>query len=259
MHVHRTPRLPFLNAYHPECQVFRCTREMGMENFWEKPEVLLKCFIHQTWSPIIHLISSINSLSWSRDKVEVTFYQKGLVIDTTCHNQLVASLQSTSLYLLHERRRDLSHDDISWNTITHAIFWSISMSTSVFNLINGPVFHTVWPSATSSMITHCNWKCWQHLHTYSRWVSNWPTCGLMAANFLLMWLRAVENSAPQLLPPSFSLSIALYLAPLLDLFTLHLILLLTFSLLPIYVRSSPRSIFASLSALHSGPSLQAPL
>ena len=58
----QTASLASLAVYHSECQAFSCTREMGMENFWEKPEVLLKFFIHHTRSLVILLISSINSL-----------------------------------------------------------------------------------------------------------------------------------------------------------------------------------------------------
>ena len=50
------------NVYHSECQAFSCTQEKDMENFWEKPEMLLKFFIHHTRSLVILLISSINSL-----------------------------------------------------------------------------------------------------------------------------------------------------------------------------------------------------
>ena len=42
-------------------QVFSCTREVGMENLWEKPQVLLKCWIHHIKSLIILKTSSINT------------------------------------------------------------------------------------------------------------------------------------------------------------------------------------------------------
>ena len=62
--VHRTPRLPFSERLSLQCQAFSCYGEVIMENFWEKPKVLLKFFIHHTRSLVILLISSINSLQY---------------------------------------------------------------------------------------------------------------------------------------------------------------------------------------------------
>ena len=42
-------------------QAFSCTRAVGMENLWEKPQVLLKCWIHHIKSLIILKTSSINT------------------------------------------------------------------------------------------------------------------------------------------------------------------------------------------------------
>ena len=61
--IHWTPACRYMSVYHSKCQAFSCsTQELGMENLWENPEVLLKLFIHHTRSPITCLILSINSL-----------------------------------------------------------------------------------------------------------------------------------------------------------------------------------------------------
>ena len=62
MDVHGTACLAFFaGSLHSECREFSCTQEVGMENFWEKPEVLLKCWIHHIRSLIMLKISSINT------------------------------------------------------------------------------------------------------------------------------------------------------------------------------------------------------